>query len=101
MTALGAGLAGVGGINELDRHAAQLGFVHDEAAQLIAAALNVERSSAAAYSNYGLALSTLGRHAEALASKLPVHIIEGAGHLPHMEKAGEVNRLIAAFIAAK
>ena len=37
-------------------------------------------------------------HAEALAGKLPVHIIDGAGHLPHMEKAGEVNRLIAAFI---
>jgi pyruvate dehydrogenase E2 component (dihydrolipoamide acetyltransferase) len=39
-------------------------------------------------------------HAEALAGKRPVHIIEGAGHLPHMEKAGEVNRLIAGFIAA-
>jgi pyruvate dehydrogenase E2 component (dihydrolipoyllysine-residue acetyltransferase) len=39
-------------------------------------------------------------HAEALAGKMPVHIIEGAGHLPHMEKAGEVNRLIARFIAA-
>jgi len=33
-------------------------------------------------------------HAEALASRLPVHIIEQTGHLPHMEKAGEVNRLI-------
>ncbi len=39
-------------------------------------------------------------HAEALAGKLPVHIIAGAGHLPHMEKSGEVNRLIAGFIAA-
>jgi pyruvate dehydrogenase E2 component (dihydrolipoamide acetyltransferase) len=39
-------------------------------------------------------------HAEALAGKVPVHIIEGAGHLPHMEKAGEVNRLIGQFIAA-
>ena len=27
-------------------------------------------------------------HAEALASRLPVHI-EQTGHLPHMEKAGE------------
>jgi pyruvate dehydrogenase E2 component (dihydrolipoamide acetyltransferase) len=38
--------------------------------------------------------------AEALAASVPVHIIEGAGHLPHMEKAGEVNRLIQNFIAA-
>ena len=37
-------------------------------------------------------------HAEALAGKLPVHIIDDAGHLPHMEKSGEVNRLIARFI---
>ena len=37
-------------------------------------------------------------HAEAMAGKIPVHIIEGAGHLPHMEKAGEVNRLIRRFI---
>lgn len=28
------------------------------------------------------------------------HVLEAAGHLPHMEKAGEVNRLIARFIAA-
>ena len=33
-------------------------------------------------------------HAEALASRLPVHILEQTGHLPHMEKAGEVNRLL-------
>jgi pyruvate dehydrogenase E2 component (dihydrolipoamide acetyltransferase) len=39
-------------------------------------------------------------HAEALAGKLPVHILDGVGHLPHMEKVGEVNRLIAGFIAA-
>jgi pyruvate dehydrogenase E2 component (dihydrolipoamide acetyltransferase) len=39
-------------------------------------------------------------HAEALAGRLPVHILDAAGHLPHMEKAGEVNRLIAGFIAA-
>jgi pyruvate dehydrogenase E2 component (dihydrolipoamide acetyltransferase) len=37
-------------------------------------------------------------HAEALASRFPVHILEQAGHLPHMEKAGEVNRLIKSFI---
>jgi pyruvate dehydrogenase E2 component (dihydrolipoamide acetyltransferase) len=33
-------------------------------------------------------------HAEAVASRLPVHILEAAGHLPHMEKSGDVNRLI-------
>ena len=37
-------------------------------------------------------------HAEALAAELPVHIIEEAGHLPHMEKAGEVNRLLKRLI---
>ena len=37
-------------------------------------------------------------HAEGLASRFPVHIIEQAGHLPHMEKAAEVNRLIKRFI---
>ena len=37
-------------------------------------------------------------HAEALASRLPVHILEDVGHLPHMEKSGEVNRLIKGFI---
>jgi pyruvate dehydrogenase E2 component (dihydrolipoamide acetyltransferase) len=36
--------------------------------------------------------------AEALASRLPVHILEQTGHLPHMEKAGEVNRLIKRLI---
>jgi pyruvate dehydrogenase E2 component (dihydrolipoamide acetyltransferase) len=38
--------------------------------------------------------------AEALAGKLPVHILDSVGHLPHMEKAGEVNRLVAGFIGA-
>ena len=38
-------------------------------------------------------------HAEALAGRLPVHIVENAGHLPQMEAAGEVNRLIGRFIA--
>ena len=37
-------------------------------------------------------------HAEALASRFPVHIFEQTGHLPHMEKAGEVNRLINRLI---
>jgi pyruvate dehydrogenase E2 component (dihydrolipoamide acetyltransferase) len=36
-------------------------------------------------------------HAEALASRLPVHILEEAGHLPHMEKSGTVNQLIRRF----
>jgi pyruvate dehydrogenase E2 component (dihydrolipoamide acetyltransferase) len=39
-------------------------------------------------------------HAEALAARLPVHILDAAGHLPHMEKSGEVNRLIGRFIEA-
>jgi len=38
-------------------------------------------------------------HGEALAGRLPVHILDEAGHLPHMEKSGEVNRLLARFIA--
>ena len=37
-------------------------------------------------------------HAEALASRLPVHIFDQTGHLPHMEKANEVNRLIKRLI---
>ena len=37
--------------------------------------------------------------AEALADRLPVHILDEAGHLPHMEQPGEVNRLLARFIA--
>jgi len=36
--------------------------------------------------------------AEALAGKVPVHILDSTGHLPHMEKAAEVNRLIARFV---
>jgi pyruvate dehydrogenase E2 component (dihydrolipoamide acetyltransferase) len=39
-------------------------------------------------------------HAEALAGRVPVHLLDNAGHLPHMEKANEVNRLIAALVAA-
>jgi pyruvate dehydrogenase E2 component (dihydrolipoamide acetyltransferase) len=37
-------------------------------------------------------------HAEALASRLPVHILNDAGHLPHMEKAGEVSRLLKRLV---
>jgi pyruvate dehydrogenase E2 component (dihydrolipoamide acetyltransferase) len=37
-------------------------------------------------------------HAKRLASHLPVHILEQSGHLPHMERAGEVNRLIKRLI---
>jgi pyruvate dehydrogenase E2 component (dihydrolipoamide acetyltransferase) len=39
-------------------------------------------------------------HAEAVANHLPVRILDAAGHLPHMEKAGEVNRLIDQFIGS-
>lgn len=39
-------------------------------------------------------------HGEALVGRVPVHILDAAGHLPHMEKSAEVNRLIADFIAA-
>ncbi len=39
-------------------------------------------------------------HADALASRVSVHLLDGAGHLPHMEKSGEVNRLIRRFIEA-
>ncbi|MBV8934257.1 MAG: acetoin dehydrogenase dihydrolipoyllysine-residue acetyltransferase subunit [Alphaproteobacteria bacterium] len=37
-------------------------------------------------------------HAEELAAGIPVHIFEQTGHLPHMEKSGEVNRLINRLI---
>jgi pyruvate dehydrogenase E2 component (dihydrolipoamide acetyltransferase) len=37
-------------------------------------------------------------HAEALRDRVPVHILDAAGHLPHMEKSAEVNRLIARFV---
>ena len=39
-------------------------------------------------------------HAEALAARFPTHILDAAGHLPHMEKAGDVARLITRFIAS-
>ena len=37
-------------------------------------------------------------HAETLQENVPVHIFDATGHLPHMEKSAEVNRLIARFI---
>lgn len=39
-------------------------------------------------------------HAEGLSPNVAVHVLPGAGHMPHMEKAAEVNRLIAALVAA-
>ena len=39
-------------------------------------------------------------HADLLAVRLLVHILDETGHLPHLEKPGEVNRLLRAFIAA-
>jgi pyruvate dehydrogenase E2 component (dihydrolipoyllysine-residue acetyltransferase) len=39
-------------------------------------------------------------HAEALAARFPVHILDATGHLPHMEKASEVSRLIRRFVEA-
>ena len=39
-------------------------------------------------------------HATALAARFPVHILDGAGHLPHLEKAGEVSRLIGRLMTA-
>jgi pyruvate dehydrogenase E2 component (dihydrolipoamide acetyltransferase) len=37
--------------------------------------------------------------AKAAVPPAQMHLLEGAGHLPHMEKAGEVNRLIRAMLA--
>jgi pyruvate dehydrogenase E2 component (dihydrolipoamide acetyltransferase) len=36
-------------------------------------------------------------HAEGLPPKVAVHMIGNAGHMAHMEAAGEVNRLIGAI----
>jgi pyruvate dehydrogenase E2 component (dihydrolipoamide acetyltransferase) len=36
--------------------------------------------------------------ADAAPSSAQMHVLDGVGHLPHMEKAGEVNRLIRAMI---
>ncbi len=39
------------------------------------------------------------RQAEGLPAPVAVHVVAEAGHMPHMEKAGEVNRLLLAFLA--
>jgi pyruvate dehydrogenase E2 component (dihydrolipoamide acetyltransferase) len=39
-------------------------------------------------------------HADALPDGAGRHVLQGAGHMVHMEKAADVNRLIADFIAA-
>jgi pyruvate dehydrogenase E2 component (dihydrolipoamide acetyltransferase) len=36
-------------------------------------------------------------HAEGLPGAVRVHVLEGAGHMVHMEKSADVNRLIGAF----
>jgi pyruvate dehydrogenase E2 component (dihydrolipoamide acetyltransferase) len=38
------------------------------------------------------------RHAEGLSPKVHVHVLDGAGHMVHMEKAAEVNDLIERFV---
>jgi pyruvate dehydrogenase E2 component (dihydrolipoamide acetyltransferase) len=38
------------------------------------------------------------RHAEGLPGSIRVHVLEGAGHMVHMEKATEVNQLIADLV---
>jgi pyruvate dehydrogenase E2 component (dihydrolipoamide acetyltransferase) len=40
------------------------------------------------------------RHAEGLPPHIQVHLIPGAGHLPHMEKSAEVNRLLMSLRGA-
>lgn len=37
-------------------------------------------------------------HAEGLPEGVEVHVLPGAGHMPHMERAQEVNRLLAAHV---
>ncbi len=39
-------------------------------------------------------------HAEALPASVEVHLLDGVGHMPHMEASAEVNRLIADFASA-
>lgn len=39
-------------------------------------------------------------HAAALGARAQVHVLDGAGHLPHMEKSAEVNRLLGRFFVA-
>ena len=40
------------------------------------------------------------RQAEGLPDRVAEQILEGAGHMPHMEKAAEVNRQLLAFLVA-
>ncbi|WP_028067498.1 acetoin dehydrogenase dihydrolipoyllysine-residue acetyltransferase subunit [Solirubrobacter soli] len=37
-------------------------------------------------------------HAEHAPSRADVHVLDGVGHSPHMESAGEVNRLVEGFL---
>ena len=39
-------------------------------------------------------------HAEKLESDLPVHIIDGVGHMPNAEAAEAFNRLVGTLLAA-
>src|SRR5262249_36186193 len=39
-------------------------------------------------------------HAEGLPADVAVHLLDGAGHLPHMEKSGDVNRLVANLVSS-
>jgi pyruvate dehydrogenase E2 component (dihydrolipoamide acetyltransferase) len=39
--------------------------------------------------------------AETVTGNIPLQILGGTGHLPHMEKSADVNRLIAAFVASQ
>jgi pyruvate dehydrogenase E2 component (dihydrolipoamide acetyltransferase) len=39
-------------------------------------------------------------HAEGLPAGVAVHLLDGAGHLPHMEKSSEVNRLITNLVSS-
>ena len=38
-------------------------------------------------------------HAEAAPSRAETHVLDGVGHSPHMEAAGDVNRLLEGFLA--
>ena len=38
-------------------------------------------------------------HADGLPAGVAVHVLDGAGHLPHMERSGDVNRLVAELVS--
>ena len=40
-------------------------------------------------------------HASTLPSRVHVSVLPGTGHMPHMEKAAEVNRLMLDFLASE